>query len=108
MTSIAFGGDLVIAELLRLDVAQAGDHFVAERAGGEGAVRLDQRHLQFRIEPPQRPRAAGAAKAAADHDDARRADCANARRGNASDAAAAAMPRTTVLRVGAAQRVHAT
>ena len=66
----AFGGDLVIAELLRLDVAQARDHLVAERAGGENAVRLDQRDLQFCIDPPQRPRATGAAEAAADHDDA--------------------------------------
>ena len=46
----AAGGDLVIAELLRLDLAQARDHVVAERAGGEGPVRLDQRDLQFRID----------------------------------------------------------
>ena len=44
----AFGGDAVIGELLRLQFAQAGDHLVAERAGGEDAVRLDQRHLQSR------------------------------------------------------------
>ena len=68
----AAGGDLVVAELLLLDRAQSGDHVVAERAGGEGPVRLDQRDLQFRIDLFQRARTTRAAKAAADHDDARR------------------------------------
>ena len=65
------GGDPVIAELLRADVAQARDHLIAEGAGGEDLVRLDQRHLQFRVESFQRTRTGRAAKAAADHGDAR-------------------------------------
>ena len=56
-TVTPLGGDLVIAELLRLDLAQARDHLVAERAGGENPVRLDQRHLQPGIEPSQGARA---------------------------------------------------
>ena len=44
----ALGADLVIAELLVAQVAQAGDHEVAERAGGVGRVRFDQRHRQPR------------------------------------------------------------
>ena len=68
----AAGGDLVIAELLLLDRSQSGDDIVAERAGGESLVRLDQRDLQFRVDLFQSARAAGAAKTAADHDDAGR------------------------------------
>ena len=59
---------------------------------------FDQRHLQFADRSVAAPARSRAAKAAADHDDARgglRADG----HGNASDAAAAAMPRTTFLRV---------
>jgi len=66
----AIGSDFVITELLRLDAAQARNHLVAERTGREGPVRLDQRHLQFGTDPSQGARAGGAAKAAADHDDA--------------------------------------
>ena len=46
----AVAGDLAVAELLLLDVAQAGDDVVAERAGGEGRVRLDQRHVEPFVE----------------------------------------------------------
>jgi hypothetical protein len=59
-----------IAELLRLDVAQARDHLVTEGAGGERPARLDQRDLQARIQTLQRAGAGRAAEAAADHDHA--------------------------------------
>ena len=59
---------------------------------------FDQRHLEFRLELLQCPRAAGAAKAAADHHDARPGFC-ERRRGEGNDAADAATPRTTSLRV---------
>src|SRR5204862_2031679 len=62
--------DLVITELLRLDRAQPGNHVVAERAGNEGAILLDQRDLEFWLRQLQRAGATGAAKTAADHDDA--------------------------------------
>ncbi|MGY4161884.1 hypothetical protein ACVINW_007726 [Bradyrhizobium sp. USDA 4461] len=68
----AVGRNLVVAELLCGELTQAGDHLVAERAGGEGPVRLDQRDLKLCIEPPQRPCAGRAAEAAADHCNARR------------------------------------
>ena len=66
----AAGGNLFIAELLRLDIAQSRDHLVAERTGGESPVRFDERHLQFGIDLSQGARATGAAKAAADDDHA--------------------------------------
>ena len=47
----ALGDNLVIAELLRLDIPQAGDDFIAERTGDKNPVRFDQRHLQLRIDP---------------------------------------------------------
>ena len=42
-TRTPVSGDGAIVEALGGDVAQAGDHLVAERAGGEGRVGLDQR-----------------------------------------------------------------
>src|SRR5207237_10712708 len=51
----------------------ARNHLVAERAGGKGLIWLDQADLKFWIKLPQRPRAARAAEAAADHGDTRRA-----------------------------------
>ena len=68
--SNASGGELPVAELLRLEIAQACDGFVAERAGEVKGFRFDQRHLKRRIEPAQRARAKSATKSAADHDDA--------------------------------------
>ena len=54
----------------RSDVAQAAQHQIAERAGVEGLVRLDQRHLdRVAAEHLGVFRRAGAAEAAADHDD---------------------------------------
>ncbi len=47
---------LVIAELLRVKLAQARDHLVAERAGGEVRVRLDQDDLQLCMRAFQRAR----------------------------------------------------
>src|SRR5262245_40189968 len=47
-------------------VAQAGDHSVAERAGNELAVRLDQRHLNRRVSAPDVLRAGRTAEAATD------------------------------------------
>jgi hypothetical protein len=55
--------------LLAPQIAQSGDHLVAERAGGEGGVFLDQRHRETRVEAFQRAGAGRAGKAAADHDD---------------------------------------
>ena len=60
-----------LEELLRVEIPQARDHFVAEWTRNESPARLDQRHLQFIVDLAQGARAAGAAKAAADHDDAR-------------------------------------
>jgi len=67
----AFGADRFITETLRRDIAQAGDHRVAERASREGWVGLDERHLEFGIGATQRSRATGAAKPAPYYDDAR-------------------------------------
>ena len=95
----AIGGDPVIAELLRFDVAQARDHLVAERAGGEGPVRLDQRHLQFAVDLVASARAQAAPPKPPPITTMRAADCAWDGHGKANDAAVVAMPRTTFLRV---------
>jgi hypothetical protein len=59
--------------LLRPQLAQSDDDFVAERAGGEDTSRfgLDQGNRQARIEPLQGPRAGPPGKSATDHDDPR-------------------------------------
>ncbi len=65
----AVAADLVVAELLLLDVAQAGDDVVAERAGGVGRVSLDQRDVEPGIDPFRHARRGEAGKAAPDHHD---------------------------------------
>src|SRR5262249_6772210 len=62
----------LIGELLCRQLAQAADHAVAERAGGERRIGLDQRHGDARIGLPERAGTARATEAAPDHDDARR------------------------------------
>ena len=66
------GAQLVVAELLVAQIAQPGDHEIAERAGGVFGIRLDQRHGETRVEALQGAGAGRAGKAAADHDDPRR------------------------------------
>ena len=61
------GGDLVVAELLLLEVAQPGNDAVAERAGGECRVRFDQRHIDARVDPLDEAGAACSAETAAHH-----------------------------------------
>src|SRR5262245_63605576 len=43
------GGELVVTEFLRLEVAKPGDDAVAEWTGDERRVRLDQRHGEARL-----------------------------------------------------------
>src|SRR5262249_59169456 len=62
------GGEFVVTELLRPEVAKAGDDAVAEWTGNERWVRLDQRHGDARIDPFDETSAARSAEAAA-HDD---------------------------------------
>src|SRR6185503_9100119 len=58
--------DIRIVEALRLDVAQANDHLVAERAGDEGGARLHQHDVELRICTPQPARGGGAPEPATD------------------------------------------
>ena len=88
----------VVAELLRLEVAQAGDHGVAQGAGGKSRARLDERDRQAR--PPQLAGAARPAEASADHDDARRG-LRERRPRERRTAAPQARALTTVRRLGA-------
>ena len=67
----AVGGDVLVGELLCAQLAQAGDHPVAERTGGERRVRLDQGHGDARIDLAEGAGAAGAGEAAADDHHAR-------------------------------------
>src|SRR5262249_492031 len=62
------GGELVVTEFLRLEVAKPGDDAVAEWTGDERRVGLDQRHGDARIDAFDETRAARSAEAAA-HDD---------------------------------------
>src|SRR6516225_4097862 len=62
------GGELVVTEFLRLEVAKPGDDAVAEWTGDERRVRFDQRHGDARIDAFDETRAARSAEAAA-HDD---------------------------------------
>jgi len=62
----------VIAKLLLRDLAQGGQHAVAERQAGEDAVGLDQGDGELGLERLQRARRRGAGKAAAHDDDATR------------------------------------
>src|SRR5262249_3684433 len=62
------GGELVVTEFLRLEVAKPGDDAVAEWTGDERRVRLDQRHGDARIDPFDETGAGCSAEAAA-HDD---------------------------------------
>ena len=61
---------LVITELLRGKIAQPGDDSVAVGAGDERAVRLDQGHVDARIDAFDETGAGRAPKSAAHHDDA--------------------------------------
>ncbi len=79
----AVAGDLAVAELLLLDVAQAGDHVVAERTGGVDRVRLDQRDVEALVVALRHARRGESGEAAADDDDLRCAPL-----GRASGAAA--------------------
>src|SRR5262249_50627821 len=45
----AVTGDLVVAKLLRVEVAQACDHGIAKRTGREGSTRFDQGDRDTRI-----------------------------------------------------------
>ena len=99
----AVGGDALVRELLRGQLAQAADHRVAERARGERRVRLDQRHGDARVGLPERAGAARAGKAAADDHDARGGPL---REGRSGEAAAAAATATPSLRNVAAARLH--
>src|SRR5262245_34020519 len=66
----AIGGDLAVTELLRRKIAQSCDNAIAERASGEGLVRLHQSDGDARIGPSQGARGARAGKAAAHYNDA--------------------------------------
>ena len=68
----AVAGDLAVAELLLLDVAQAGDDVVAERTGGVGRVRLDHRDVEPLVVALRHARRGESGEAATDHDDLRR------------------------------------
>ena len=86
-TRTPVSGDGAIVEALGGDVAQAGDHLVAERTGGEGRVGLDQDDVRRRIGAAEEARRGGAAEPAADHDDARRGlGARNERRGEGGGA----------------------
>ncbi len=68
----AFRCDRAIGEALGGDIAQPDEHLVAERAGGELRIGLDQDDVQPRIGAAEEPGSGGAAEAAAHHDDTRR------------------------------------
>ncbi len=59
----------VVAELLLVDLAQVGEHGVAERAGRVDGIGLDQGDVERGLQGLQRARRRGAAEATADHDD---------------------------------------
>src|SRR5439155_22240783 len=66
----AVSSDALVSELLGGELAQAADHRVAERAGGERPVRLDQRHDDARVELAKRAGTACPREATADDHDA--------------------------------------
>ena len=59
-----------MAELLRLDVAQARDHLVAEGAGSKDRIGFDQDDLQVALRALECAGTGSSAEAATDHDDA--------------------------------------
>ena len=64
------GGELVVTEFLRLEVAQPGDDEIAERTGGECRAGFDQRHADARVDAPDETGAGRSGKATADDDNA--------------------------------------
>src|SRR5262249_10273936 len=68
----AVGGDALVRELLRGELAQTADHRVAERARGERRVGLDHGHGEARLEVAELAGAARAREASANDHDASR------------------------------------
>ena len=96
----AVAGELGVVELLLVQLAQAGDHLVAERAGGEGLALLDQRHARCAGRASERAGAGRAGEAAADDHHARAGACAMAGIGSSAAAAPAAVLRNRAGQCG--------
>ena len=67
----AVGGDALVGEALRGDVAFADDHLVAERAGDEAGVGFQEHDVDAGVGAAEKASRGGAAEAAADDHDTR-------------------------------------
>ena len=63
--------NVIVAEVLQLEITQAGNCRVTKRARRKGAISLDERHRQAWVGALERTRAGCTAKSTAHHDHAR-------------------------------------